>query len=55
MPDWKVLSSTVIGQDLTGGPTENETRAYMIDREIGASLLTTPLLHYFDSVCEGSP
>ncbi|PQE23277.1 hypothetical protein CJF31_00007040 [Rutstroemia sp. NJR-2017a BVV2] len=48
----KVLSTTVTGQGMIGGPTELETQTYLTDRQIGATLLTIPTLHLLDTVWE---
>ena len=51
----KVLGSTVIGKGLIGGPIETEGYAYLIDREVGGSVLSIPASHCLDSIQQGSP
>ncbi|OJJ78040.1 hypothetical protein ASPBRDRAFT_191301 [Aspergillus brasiliensis CBS 101740] len=46
----KVLSSTITGQGLIGGPTEIQKQSYVIDSESGGSLLTIPAVHLLDTV-----
>jgi hypothetical protein len=49
----KVLSTTVVGPGVTGGPTLESTIEYLSQIEIGGNLVTIPFGHFMDSFTRG--
>lgn len=48
----RVLSTTLVGSGLVWGPMIDQANAYTMDRANGATMLTIPMGHSLDAVCD---
>jgi predicted dehydrogenase len=48
----EVLSTTLVGSGLAWGPYTDDTHAYLNDKANGATMLSIPMSHTMDALCE---